>query len=103
MTKIKPISPKEITDDMENIIPAVVISTVNKMLKKEYRNGQAILQQSKIITAILNSDKSMTRISLFENNWMDFESIYRKAGWKVVYDKPAYNETYEATFTFSKK
>lgn len=37
------------------------------------------------------------------NSWVDFEDLYRKQGWKVVYDKPAYCETYKAYFVLSKK
>ena len=33
---------------------------------------------------------------------MDIESIYRADGWGVYYDKPGYNETYTATFEFTK-
>jgi hypothetical protein len=34
---------------------------------------------------------------------MDFEPFYEKAGWKVVYDKPGYCESYAANFTFTRK
>lgn len=47
--------------------------------------------------------RGMKRDELFDKGWMDIEPIYRKSGWRVEYDKPAYNETYPATFTFSKK
>lgn len=40
---------------------------------------------------------------VYGKQYLDVEDIYRKEGWKVVYDKPAYCETYEPTFTFSKK
>lgn len=28
---------------------------------------------------------------------------YQAAGWKITYDKPGHNETYNATFTFAKR
>lgn len=40
---------------------------------------------------------------VYEEHWLDVEDCYRAIGWAVNYDKPAYNETYPATFEFSKK
>ena len=34
---------------------------------------------------------------------MDFEDLYRKSGWSVSYDKPAYNENYDAFLIFNKR
>jgi hypothetical protein len=45
----------------------------------------------------------VSRQEVFDNQWLDIEDIYREAGWKVSYDKPAYNETYKAYFTFSRR
>jgi len=44
-----------------------------------------------------------TRDEVFDKGWLNIEPMYRAAGWKVVYDKPAYNESYEPTFTFTKR
>ena len=44
--------------------------------------------------------EEVTRATIFDNNWLDIEPTYRKAGWKVIYDGPAYCENYPATFTF---
>lgn len=38
---------------------------------------------------------------VFANKWLDIEDIYREQGWRVDYDKPAYNENYQASFTFA--
>ena len=37
---------------------------------------------------------------LYEKHYLDVEDAYRKRGWIVDYDKPAYNETYDAFFEF---
>lgn len=37
---------------------------------------------------------------LIKEKWLDIEDHYRKAGWKVTYDKPAYCENYDAYFKF---
>lgn len=40
------------------------------------------------------------RHQVFEKHWLDIETAYRQAGWEVEYDKPAYNETYGASWEF---
>jgi hypothetical protein len=34
---------------------------------------------------------------------LNFESIYREHGWKVSFDTPGYHESYESSWTFTKK
>jgi hypothetical protein len=41
------------------------------------------------------------RGEIFHRGWLDVEDAYRAEGWTVVYDKPGYNESYAASFTFS--
>ena len=43
----------------------------------------------------------ITRV-LFENHYLDVEELYRQEGWLVTHDKPGYDETYPATFTFER-
>ena len=101
MEKVKPLSPKDINNDMENIIPDVVIKAVNNLLKKEFRGSSVKLLQKDVISEISKLDDSMTSKKLFDNNWMDFESLFKKYGWSVVYDGPGYNETYEPNYEFT--
>jgi hypothetical protein len=42
------------------------------------------------------------RADIFKTGYCDLEPLYRAAGWRVVHDKPAYNETYDAYFKFTK-
>jgi hypothetical protein len=44
----------------------------------------------------------LTRAFIFSKGYLNFEELYEAQGWKVVYDKPAYNESYKANFTFIK-
>jgi hypothetical protein len=44
----------------------------------------------------------MERAEVFSKHYLDFEDVYRKQGWKVYFDRPGFNESYTATFTFSK-
>lgn len=41
--------------------------------------------------------------NFFDQGWMDFEPIYEAQGWKVQYDKPGWDETYDAFFEFKEK
>ncbi|MDG1949717.1 MAG: hypothetical protein P8J32_02740 [bacterium] len=45
----------------------------------------------------------MTRRKVFDEKRLDIEPAFEKDGWKVVYDKPGYNESGNAYFVFSKK
>ena len=67
---------------------------------KELRKESHFTQDSLIDYCLKYAPKDVTRSTLFDNNWLDIEPIYRRAGWVVEYDKPAYCEDYPATFTF---
>jgi hypothetical protein len=99
--KVKPLSPSEVTSKKRTIIPDEVISAINKLIAKNFSNGFASFTQKEAIEAI--KDEFVNDVStdtIFDNGWLDFEDIYRKEGWKVKYDKPGYNESYEPTFEF---
>lgn len=99
----KVISPDEI--NFEDSIPEFVIEAVNNILKKEYRGDSVTILQKEIMTEVMNlrTDLSLSKEDIYKNHWLDFEPLFRKNGWNVSYDKPGYNESYEARFTFSKK
>ena len=99
----KPIRPNEISVNLEKIIPDYVFEAVNDLLMENYRGtGSVNIKQDAIIAKILvNPNTTITRKELFDKHYMDFESVYRDYGWKVFYDKPAYDENYDAYFTFS--
>ena len=97
----KPLSPAEVEKRAIAEIPEEIIETINNMLIKNVRNGRCTLLQKDILREI----KGMHNIDstkIFENGWLDFEPIYRDVGWDVEYDKPVYNEDYEAKFIFTK-
>lgn len=101
---MKAITPQECLSQAGNHISDMVIEVVNDMLKKEYRKGQAVvLKQDDIIEEIQKRDINLTREQIFGKGWLDFEPVFERAGWKVTYDKPGYNESYAATFEFSPK
>ena len=108
MTEIKPITPDEVEKERRNNIPDFVIEAVNKLLKKKWDGKEAIIKQDEIIAEMKPCWTSMEngvrfRPKVFSNHWLDFEDIYRDNGWNVEYDKPAYCESYDAYFKFTKK
>lgn len=92
---VKPISPQEI----KKTIPDFVIEAVNELIAEKVndKNYATVLQKH-----IVDRVKSKTDQD-FDYAWLDFENIFRDAGWNVNYDKPAYCESYDAYFEFSPK
>ena len=99
---IKPISPKDISSAHKEI-PDIIIKTVNEMIKKKWDGSHSVIFQKELLKAVKAKDASLTSNYIFDNNFFDFEPLFRKAGWKVTYDSPAFNEDYEASFMFEKK
>lgn len=95
VTPGQPITPSQAAHRYR--IPAFVIDAVNGLLRKD----GVLLKQDDVIAAILaRAPAGTTRAEVFTEKWLDFEDVFRGAGWAVVYDKPGYNETYEPTFEF---
>lgn len=104
MSEIKPITPNEIVESLDTIIPSAVIQAVNELLKENYRGiGGAHIRQKDIVIRALQIDESLVETDIYKKKYLDIETLYEKSGWKVSYDSPAYNESYDAYFVFKKK
>lgn len=101
--EILPITPAEILADLPNIIPSFVFEAVNNLLKKKFRGGPVTIKQDAIMDEIAKLQSTYTRQEIYDNKWMDFESVYADYGWIVKYDKPGFRETYDAYFEFKPK
>jgi len=104
---VKPISPSEVLEKKRDSMPEEMLEAVNELIVKKWNGREATFKQDDVLDLYFakkgENNISMNRTKVFDNHWMDFEDIYRKEGWSVEYDKPAYNESYDATFTFKKK
>lgn len=100
--RTKPITPKEIMDNLPKIIPSAIIDAINNLLKKKFRGNEVVLKQDEILDEV-RKISNYSRQEIFENKWLDFESIYRDNGWDVIYDKPGIGDSYEAYFKFIPK
>jgi hypothetical protein len=94
----KPITPRE-AKKLAGGIPDEVLEVVNDFIAKNGGRPITIIEKE-LVRAIVTRHPSITSAMLYERHWLDFEAIYRGAGWKVEYDKPGYNETYEASWSF---
>lgn len=99
--EVQAIKPSEIMDNLDTIIDPAVIQAVNEILKEEFRGGSVTIRQKYIVSRAITINPKLTSDILYKNHHLDFEPIFRKAGWSVIYDKPGYNESYEAFFEFS--
>lgn len=100
----EPIKPSEIMIAKKKKIPDVVIESFNDMIAKNFNGIYSQFMQDETVALIVKkSKKEITVDQIFDNHWLDVEDIYRNVGWEVEYDKPAFNESYPASFTFQKR
>jgi hypothetical protein len=93
-----PIKPSEVQDTLQ--IPPIVIDTINELIKMRMRNGYVDIPQSTIVEELVK--RGLSQDDIFRNHWLDFESIYRNAGWEVIYDIPERGDSYESHVVFRK-
>lgn len=104
-----PIKPKEVQAKRLASFPEEVFEAFNEMIEQEWNGHSANFTLQSVGRLALQKLKAtgehrgLTFQGMCDKGWMDVEPAYRKAGWSVEFDKPGYNETYEANFTFSKK
>lgn len=95
----KPITPKEAAKN--KTVPEAVIEAFNLLIAENMSGNCAVVFQNDVVKLL--EKKGYDRSEIFDKSYLDIENLYEAAGWKVVYDKPGYNETYSANFTFTKK
>jgi hypothetical protein len=102
---VKPMKPEEVLDKKIETIPDAMFEAVNAMIALKWNGRSATFRQDDLMEKFFQfsklTDDRQTRDKLFAEHALDFEDAYRREGWKVVYDKPAYNESYEPTFEFT--
>ena len=93
-----PITPQEVALEKAKILPEEVINTFNKLIATNWNgsNSQFSLKDVK-----KELDKLLPEG--YPTSYLDVEDIYRRFGWKVRYDAPAPDESYNAYFVFSSR
>jgi hypothetical protein len=114
-----PITPDEV--DRRRHIPSVVFEVMNDEIAKAWNGREARVMQDRVADRVScrlavewyghsfgddverdASKASKARERMFAEHLLDVEKRYEEAGWSVVYDKPGYNETYEAFWVFTR-
>lgn len=99
-----PCTPQQARDAWETTIPDEVFEVFNTLLSEKYNSNSIIILQTLVVDQLMLKMPQVKRSEeLFERHWLDIEPMYRKAGWDVKYDKPAYNEDFEPSWTFTPK
>lgn len=101
MARTKALRPEEVVKTRKESLPEAVLEIFNQLIIENFDGRSATVYQEAVIRKLV--DRGFSRKEIFQRGWLDVEDIYREAGWKVMYDKPAYCETYEAYFEFRTK
>lgn len=96
----QPIKPQDIANGKLNSFPDGVIKVWNGLIAGAFTEGRARVLQKDAVAAIAG-ETGYSPADVFTKGWLNIEEIFREAGWTVYYDKPAYNESYDAYFVFS--
>lgn len=94
----RPISPDEVGQGAH--IPHEVFAVVNRLLQENWSDSVATIKQKHVVHAL---ESHFSRDEIFGRGYLNFEGAYRAQGWKVTYDKPGYNESYDAFWMFKRK
>lgn len=90
-----PISPDDLKDAKH--IPEEVFEVFNDLIR---RASNGVVKQKDVVAAIVQK-MGVASERVYREGWLNVEDAYRAKGWDVDYDKPGYNETYDATFRFT--
>ena len=95
-----PISPGEVVEFQNQMIPEEVFVVFNGLLSCNLRNGRAKVLQCDVLQAL--TDQGMNKAEIFKKHWLDVEESYRAKGWQVTYDSPVgyAGESFEPYFEF---
>lgn len=97
-----PIRPEDIAARKAVVLPAEVIEVFNDLIALAYAGRSATVTQEDAVNEIATR-LSISRTAVFDRNLLDIELVYQAAGWDVTYDKPGFNESYPAAFTFARR
>ena len=95
------LKPEDISDSKEEYIPDVVFDVVNALITQEWNGRSACIKQKDIIEKI-GQISDLTKDIIYKKNYLDIENVYRKNGWEVEYESPAWGESFDAYFEFTK-
>lgn len=95
----KPITPNDIPAVRAKMLPPEVLETFNELITEHYSNGRSTVKQKEVVERLETA--GFNHREIYDKGYLNVEEIYRDAGWHVKFDKPGYNESYDAYFVFS--
>ncbi|MEO6304519.1 MAG: hypothetical protein ABIP51_15270 [Bacteroidia bacterium] len=100
-----PITPKELKEDFITTMPDCIIEGVNNAIinnskGKTYFTIKQVLIELEIIIA---SNGEISKSEIYDKGYMDFETLFEKAGWEIKYVSPDYTESFDPYFIFKAK
>ena len=96
-----PINPEEIGAAKRAQFPSAVFDAFNAEIAAKFSGGSARVLQKDVVARL--EAAGMDRREVFDKGYLNVEEAYRAEGWKVEYDKPGFNEFYDAFFIFRRK
>lgn len=98
----EPIRPDEVVAKKSSSMPDEVITVFNELIAEKWNGHSSTILQSEAAECIAGV-LDITTSQVYDRKLLDVEDIFRAIGWKVIYDKPGYCESYAATFEFKRK
>ena len=96
---VQPIRPEDIASEKEMIYPDAVLEAFNELIARNFVDGMSRVLQKAVVQLMV--EKGLDINDIDKNGWLNVEDIYSEYGWDVEYDKPGFNESYDASFTFT--
>jgi hypothetical protein len=93
-----PLSPAEASEQQVQQIPDEVFVVFNSLIARDLYDGASTVFQDEVVKAL--TEQGLRSVDINKNHWLDVEESYRAVGWKVLYEKPGYNETGRSYFEF---
>ena len=95
---VQPLKPSQVEKKKHETLPDAVIEAFNEMIASQW-DGRRSSFKLKQVRALIQSKLGDKKL---EDSWLDVEPIYEKAGWKVKFDSPGWDESYDSFYVFTK-
>lgn len=100
MKRGRPIKPEEVPLPTYPI-PPFVYDVFNTLIEEKMGDNMSAKILLKDVKSAIRGHKEYKDEDIFKRKWCDVEDMYREVGWEVIYDGPAYCETYDGYYVFS--
>lgn len=94
-----PIRPDHVAQLQQDRIPPFVFDAFNELIAENYTGGSAHVGEDEVMRRIREKADG----AKIDPRWLDVEASFERSGWRVEFDRPGYNESYPAVYTFTKK